>query len=132
MQQPLQWGSLRSPAHFKKKRKNTQKTKPTKQKNLHKNKLRNGLSETDTWFCSSVERVAAHGVTSQFSGAVLHISNKGRFLEDDDAVFSMDNPSSQVIFKHRAVGVLRDQMHIPLCLVFKLVRPFSKGHKGFI
>lgn len=69
---------------------------------------------------------------SQFSGAVLHLSYKGRFLEDDAAAFKMDDPSSQVIFKHGAVGVLHDQMHIPLCLIFELVRPFSKGHKALI
>lgn len=56
----------------------------------------------------------------------MHNSSKGRFLEDDIAVFEIHNPASQVIFKHRAVSVLHDQMHIPLCLIFELARPFSK------
>lgn len=98
---------------------------------MHK-KVRTGLSETATRFCSSVESVAAHGVMSRICGAVLHFSNMGRFLEDDAAVFKTDNPSSQVIFKHGAVDVLHDQMHIPLCLIFELARPFSKGHKALI
>lgn len=62
----------------------------------------------------------------------MHVSNKERFLKDDAAAFKMDNPSSQVIFKQGAIGILDDQMHIPLCLIFELVRPFSKGHKVLI
>jgi len=66
---------------------------------------------------------------SNFSGAVLHVSSKGRLLEDAAAVFKMDDPSSQLT---RTTDVLHDQMHIPLCLMFELERPFSKGHKLLI
>lgn len=68
----------------------------------------------------------AYGVLSQFSDSILHNSNKERFLEDDVAVFKIHNPSNQMMFKHRAISVLHDQMHIPLCLIFELARPFSK------
>lgn len=77
-------------------------------------------------FVAVLTELTAYGVLSQFSDSILHNSNKRRFLEGDVAVFKIHNPSSQVIFKYRAVSVLHDQMHIPLCLIFELVRPFSK------
>lgn len=77
-------------------------------------------------FVAVLTELTAYGVLSQFSDSILHNSNKRRFLEGDVAVFKIHNPSSQVIFKHRAISVLHDQMHIPLCLIFQLVRPFSK------
>lgn len=108
-----------------------QTNKNTKQKASTKPNVRNGLSENAVWLCSSVS-VTACGVTSQSSAAVLHISNKGRFLEEDGAALEMDNPFSKVIFKYRVIAVLHDKMHVPLCLIFELVRPFLKGHRALI
>lgn len=125
--QPLWQGVLRSPDHFEKnKRTKIRNKKPPQNQTWGTAFLKMLFGFVAVW------AAWACGVTSQFSGAVLHISNKGRFLEEDGAVLEMDNPFSKVIFKYRVIAVLHDKMHVPLCLIFELVRPFFKGHHALI